>query len=109
MNNHFWLGGLSQFDFQANDYLMISGGVDYRYYKGEHYRVVTDLLGGDYWVNDADQNSSNPMKVVGDKVGWYDYHKHRDGFVQWAGGFGQWSTPKVGGRLCKFIGSCKWI
>ena len=101
MNNHFWLGGLSQFDFQANDYLMISGGVDYRYYKGEHYRVVTDLLGGDYWVNDADQNSSNPMKVVGDKVGWYDYHNHRDGFVQWAGGFGQMEYSK--GRWTAFV------
>ena len=37
MNNHFWVGGLSQFDYQANDALMISGGVDYRYYRGEHY------------------------------------------------------------------------
>ena len=101
MNNHFWLGGLSQFDYQANDYLMISGGLDYRYYRGEHYVEVRDLLGGDYWINDANLNSSNPMKVVGDKVGWYDYHNHRHGFVQWAGGFGQAEYSK--GRWTAFV------
>jgi len=101
MNNHFWIGGLSQFDYQANDDWMISGGLDYRYYRGEHYVEVRDLLGGDYWVNDANLNSSNPMKIVGDKVGWYDYHNHRHGFVQWAGGFGQAEYSK--GRWTAFV------
>ena len=101
MNNHFWLGGLSQFDYQANDHLMISGGLDYRYYRGEHYVEVRDLLGGDYWINDANMNDANPMKVVGDKVGWYDYHNHRHGFVQWAGGFGQAEYSK--GRWTAFV------
>ena len=41
------------------------------------------------------------MKVVGDKVGWYDYHNHRDGFVQWAGGFGQMEYSK--GRWTAFV------
>ena len=101
MNNHFWVGGLSQFDYQANDDLKISGGVDYRYYRGEHYVELRDLLGGDYWINDANLNSANPMKVVGDKVGWYDYHNHRHGFVQWAGGFGQLEYSK--GRWTAFV------
>lgn len=89
VNNHFWIGGLSQFDYQLNSYWEISGGLDYRYYKGEHYNEVLDLLGGDYFVNNQDQNAASPMKVVGDKIGRQPYHNHRDGLVQWAGAFGQ--------------------
>ena len=37
VNNHMWLGGISQFDYKATENWKISGGVDYRYYKGTHY------------------------------------------------------------------------
>ena len=91
VNNHFWLGGLSQFDYAVNDKWNIAAGLDYRYYSGEHYTEVIDLLGGDYFVNEADLNSGTSMKVVGDKIAREDrpYQNHRVGLVQWAGGFGQ--------------------
>lgn len=89
VNNHFWIGGISQFDYKPNNVWSFAGGLDYRYYKGEHYRVVLDLLGGDYFVNNADKNAESPMKKVGDKIGRQPYHNHRDGLVQWAGAFGQ--------------------
>ncbi len=91
MNNHFWIGGLSQFDYKWNEKWNLSGGLDYRYYRGEHYTVITDLLGGDYFANDSDKNSATAMKVVGDKIARGDlpYQNHRDGLVQWYGGFGQ--------------------
>lgn len=89
VNNHMWIGGISQFDYDVNDYWDIAGGIDYRYYKGEHYTELRELLGGDYWINNQDKNDPDPMKVEGDKVGWQPYHNHRDGLVQWAGGFGQ--------------------
>ena len=91
MNNHFWIGGLSQFDYKPNDYWNIAGGLDYRYYKGEHYTQVIDLLGGDYFINESDLNAATTMKVVGDKIAREDrpYQNHRDGLVQWAGAFGQ--------------------
>ena len=50
------MGGLSQFDYKLNDKIDIAGGVDYRWYKGEHYTEIRDLLGGDYFVNTADEN-----------------------------------------------------
>lgn len=100
VNNHFWVGLLSQFDYELNEFWDISGGIDYRYYKGEHYTELVDLLGGDYWVNNANDNSGNPMKVEGDKVGWQPYHNHRDGLVQWMGGFGQAEYSK--GRWTAF-------
>lgn len=101
VNNHFWVGGLSQFDYKVNSKWKVSGGIDYRYYKGQHYTVITDLLGGDYFVNDADQNAPTAMKVVGDKIARSDlpYQNNRDGMMQWMGAFGQaeyshgrWST-----------------
>lgn len=101
VNNHFWMGGLSQFDYKMNPDWTFSGGLDYRFYKGTHYYVITDLLGGDYFVNNADENASTSMKVVGDRIGRQPYHNDRDGIVQWAGGFGQAEYAK--GRWSTFL------
>ena len=91
MNNHFWVGGLSQFDYKLNKKWNFSGGIDFRNYRGEHYTEVTNLLGGDYFINSSNQNAASPMKKVGDKIARADlpYQNHRDGLVQWLGGFGQ--------------------
>lgn len=89
VNNHMWIGGLSQFDLKANEKWTVAGGLDYRYYKGEHYTEITDLLGGDYYVNNSDKNAISSMKKVGDKIAGQPYQNNRDGFVQWMGIFGQ--------------------
>ncbi len=103
MNNHLWVGGLSQFDYKVNDYWKTAGGLDYRWYKGTHYTEIVDLLGGDYYVNMANENAESPMKVEGDKIAAPNkpYQNHRDGFVQWAGGFGQAEYKR--GRWSAFI------
>ena len=101
VNNHFWLGGLSQFDYEHSPHLTISGGFDYRYYKGEHYNEVLDLLGGEYFVNTQNQNAPTDMKIVGDKIGRQPWHNHRDGLVQWAGAFGQAEYSK--GQWTAFV------
>ena len=100
VNNHMWIGGISQIDYKINSNFDFAAGLDYRHYKGEHYVELQDLLGGDYWVNNLNQNDANVMKKVGDKVGWEPYHNHRDGFVQWLGGFAQGEYSK--GRLTAF-------
>ena len=91
VNNHFWLGGLSQFDYKLGEKWNIAGGLDYRYYKGTHFTEILDLLGGEYFINESDLNAETTMKVVGDKIAREDrpYQNYRDGLVQWAGGFGQ--------------------
>lgn len=99
-NNHKWFGLLSNFDYKLNPALTISGGIDLRSYRAEHYSQVYDLLGGDYAIDryderlDYDADSSLAMKKVGDKVYYYD-----DGLVKWGGVFalaeyktGKWST-----------------
>ncbi len=101
VNNHFWVGGLSQFDFKANEKWNIAGGLDYRYYKGQHYNEILDLMGGEYFVNDQNQNAESPMKRVGDRIGRQPWHNDRDGLVQWAGAFAQ--AEYAYGRWSAFV------
>jgi iron complex outermembrane receptor protein len=89
INNHYWLGYLGFIDYQYNSELNLSGGLDLRMYKAEHYREVYDLLGGQFMYNKQGQDPINHSslkleKTVGDKIDYF-----REGFVRWAGGFAQ--------------------
>lgn len=97
INNHFWTGYLGQFNYKYNKEIEFSGGIDVRYYEGRHYQVITDLLGGDYFVSTANQNDANAMQVVGDKIAKNAYNADRKGIVQWTGAFGQmeYSSDKL--------------
>lgn len=44
-----------------------SGGIELNHYKGSHYKILEDLLGGDYWV-DIDQFSERDFKTDKDKL-----------------------------------------
>ena len=80
-NDHKWYGVLSSFTKELGN-VSILAGLDYRYYRGEHFREITDLLGAEYYLDDSDIN--NPVKAarVGDIFSY-----HNDGIVNWAGGF----------------------
>ncbi len=85
INNHFWSGIISTATYNMQDWLTLTGGLDVRYYKGIHYREITDLMGGDYYVEqDVDVNNPNNVAYVGDKIDYYN-----DGIVGWYGAFGQ--------------------
>ena len=84
-NNHYWLGALSTFKYDHSERLSVSGGLDVRTYRGEHYAEVFNLLGGDYFVSFDSANDETPqdrVKRVGDKIGY-----HNDSFVRWGGLF----------------------
>jgi outer membrane receptor for ferrienterochelin and colicin len=89
-NDHYWFGLLSTFNARISEKLEVSGGVDLRSYNGIHYTTLTDLLGGDYAVdqddlrNDYHADSSLAMKYVGDTIRYY-----YKGLVRWGGVFGQ--------------------
>ncbi|MEN9700323.1 MAG: hypothetical protein RLZZ301_1521 [Bacteroidota bacterium] len=89
MNDHFWVGYLGQFNYQLSKATTISGGLDYRYYQGHHYQIITDLLGADYFVSTANANDADPMQRVGDKIAKNTFNADRRGLVQYAGLFGQ--------------------
>ncbi len=97
VNNHIWYGLLSTFDYKINDEFEVSGGIDLRSYKGEHYREVADLFGGKFYTDDGNQNESDTIKKYeGDKIGY-----NNDGLVRWGGLFGQVKYNR--GNLTAFL------
>ena len=84
-NSHEWYGLLSTFKNYTSDKLTLSGGIDGRYYVGSHWYEITDLLGGDYYLNESssDINGGEGL-LVGDYFG-----KNYDGIVLRGGLFGQ--------------------
>jgi len=85
VNNHYWYGLLSTFTWEISSDWTLSGGLDARTYRGEHYGEVTDLLGGDYFLNNSNKNRNtyDPL-YKGDKV----YYAN-DAKVRWGGIFAQ--------------------
>ncbi len=83
-NDHNWYGLLSNLKTNLNDDMVLQVGLDVRSYKGIHFQEVTNLLGGQYFLDDNDENNPNNLARVGDKVN-YD----NDGHVGWIGTFGQ--------------------
>ena len=84
-NNHFWYGVLSTVKYDIDKNFTFSGGLDARYYRGDHYREVYDLLGGEYFIWKGNSNIKNETTKLykGDKLD-YNY----SGFVRWGGLFG---------------------
>ena len=83
-NDHNWYGVLSTLKSDLSDDLVLLAGLDYRNYTGIHFREVTDLLGGQFIINDDNENNPTGVARVGDKVSY-----HNDGLVGWLGAFGQ--------------------
>ena len=101
INNHYWYGMLSTMNYNYNDKLNFSGGIDLRSYRGEHYREMYDMLGGKiYYDENKSQINNNNMasteRHLGDKI-----YYHNDGLVRWAGVFGQaeYSNQVISGFL----------
>ncbi|MXV37145.1 TonB-dependent receptor [Flavobacteriaceae bacterium Ap0902] len=54
VNNHFWYGGVTNFNYDVNENLSFNLGADIRSYKGDHFRQVIDFLGLEgYYDNDS--------------------------------------------------------
>ena len=93
INNHFWYGFLSTVKYDVTKQLSFSGGLDARYYRGDHWREAYDLLDGKFiygYSNAAVQNRTTKLGV-GDK-----YRYNYSGFVRWFGTFGllEYKTKK---------------
>lgn len=101
MNYHNWYGGISTLTHDLSDELTFTGGVDLRYYLGEHFRRVENLLGNTTYESGSDDN--NPSNLIteespADFLNFTDdsyknsnnvLNYHNDGKVRWAGLFGQ--------------------
>lgn len=87
VNQHYWYGYLGTLETKPMERFSLHTGLDLRYYQGEHWQEVRNLLGADYYFDTSDKTSNDTlswMKKLGDKIN-YNY----DGFVSWIGGFAQ--------------------
>jgi outer membrane cobalamin receptor len=90
VNNHRWFGLLSTFSWEINTEFTLSGGLDLRTYKGQHYGEVYDLLGGEFMRDDANKNKNKYQNMyVGDKI-----YYNNDALVRWGGLFAQLEYKK---------------
>ncbi len=109
MNSHNWYGILSTLTTKLDNKLNLVAGIDARYYRGEHYRRLENLLGADAYLSRADIN--RPRNFItetapaefgsfadnsyreGNNVLAY----HNDGLVSWLGAFAQleYNTDKL--------------
>ena len=96
VNNHFWYGLLTTANYQLNEKVKITGGIDLRNYTGIHYQEVYDLIGGDYFINTTDKNQPTQSTTAGDPINAYSVKKKGDKIaynyrsnVKWGGLFGQ--------------------
>ena len=88
----------SRVNSEITNNLAVSGGLNVTLYKGNHYKEIKDMLGGNFWV-DIDQYAqrdfpgdssiiqndlNHPNRVVyeGDKFG-YDYDAHINNLNLW--------------------------
>ncbi|WP_034920096.1 TonB-dependent receptor [Gillisia sp. CAL575] len=107
VNSHNWFGIISNYSTELNENLTLDFGADLRSYKGFHYRRLVDLMGGDVYVSNADDNNANRFltetyePTVGNTLNVFksiddeekiDYYN--EGLVRWAGVFGQLEYTK---------------
>ena len=86
-------GLISKLNYVVSDNLELQTGIDWRTARIEHAREVRDLLGGDYYVDYADDNFEDGKVVkLGDIIAY-----HNETTVDWLGGFVQanYTTDKL--------------
>ena len=86
-------GLISKLNYDVSDELEVQIGIDWRTAGIEHAREVRDLLGGDYYVDYADDNAPDGKVVrLGDIIAY-----HNNTTVDWFGAFlqGNYNTEKI--------------
>ena len=59
VNNHFWYGGVSNLTFDTKKGFVFNVGTDLRFYQGEHYQQLNNLLGATSRVATNAQREKN--------------------------------------------------
>lgn len=111
VNSHNWFGFLTNFNHKLSDKFSFSVGLDGRYYNAYHYEVVNDLLGTEFYRDQANQNIPIPRNItyrISDRPNFNPFGGAIDnlddqvtfsseGHVRWLGAFGQveYTTDKL--------------
>ncbi|HCC69760.1 MAG TPA: TonB-dependent receptor, partial [Bacteroidales bacterium] len=96
MNSHNWMGVLSTLTHKISENFNLVAGIDYRYYKGMHYRRVNKLLGSDAYYETDNYNNAGifvsqekPAGAIVEMQNDTEIDYYNDGLVKWFGFFGQ--------------------
>ncbi|MFC4665463.1 TonB-dependent receptor [Falsiporphyromonas endometrii] len=94
VNQHNWYGILSTYQNKLDENFTLTAGFDGRYYVGEHYKEVENLLGGKYFATGDLVGRDYDIVKIGDedkkvvkKGEMFDYYNK--GRVVWGGLFAQ--------------------
>ena len=83
-------GLISKLNYEVNNDLELQVGIDWRTAGIEHARDVRDLMGGEFYVDYADDNAPDGKRVgLGDIIAY-----HNSTTVDWLGGFVQGNYTK---------------
>lgn len=102
-NYHTWVGLISNYDNKINDEFELSGGIDFRWYKGQHTNEIIDLYNGDYYmdvdsrskVKPANNSAANNPNFKYEKLHVGDVvYRDYDGFTVQGGIFAQLEYSK---------------
>ena len=96
-NYHNWVGLVSTYSNRFIDAIDFYAGVDLRYFKGQHTNVISDLMGGKYYIDPVrvNMNTTNNSNALDDnwryqKLGVGDVvYRNFDGNVVQEGVFAQ--------------------
>jgi len=86
-------GLISKLNYDVSDELEVQVGLDWRTAGIEHAREVRDLMGGEFYMDYADDNAPDGKKVgLGDIIAY-----HNSTTVDWIGGFvqGNYTADKL--------------
>lgn len=100
MNYHNWYGILSTLTYNLTDEFTLTTGIDGRYYKGEHFRRLENLLGAQGYSTKSDINNQSNLLTEPVPANFGNFFDstykdgtvlayHNDGIVGWAGAFAQ--------------------
>ena len=87
INRQSTIGVISKLNYDLSDALKLQVGLDWRKAGIEHAREVRDLMGGDYYLDFADNNAPDGKKVTLGNIIAY----HNETTVDWLGAFAQGS------------------
>lgn len=71
--SHWWVGGLTNLNWQINDKLKVITGLHARYFKSNLREEISDLLGGKFWIDTYGWaiegiGGRNQLKTTGDII-----------------------------------------
>ena len=99
VNNRWTLGAISKLRRDIVGDITAEIGVDWRTASIDHYRDVRDLLGGQYWVDEANDFTGPRNATYGDKINYFNTND-----VAWLGGHIQAERATAAGSVYAMAG-----